>query len=95
ITRKGFADEHPGAYAIIKAFNWTQEDCQSVMRDIFAEGMDEREAAQKWIDANRERGRRVDRRGQGCRGQQYRLMALPRERVFLPKPLTLFNLTWR
>ena len=55
ITRKGFADEHPGAYAIIKAFNWTQEDCQSVMRDIFAEGMDEREAAQKWIDANRER----------------------------------------
>ena len=55
ITRKGFADEHPGAYAIIKAFNWTQEDCQSVMLDIFAEGMDEREAAQKWIDNNRDR----------------------------------------
>lgn len=55
LTRSGFAEDNPGAYAIVSAFNWTLEDCQSVMMDIFVEDMDEKAAAQKWIDANRDR----------------------------------------
>ena len=55
VTRIGFADEHPGAYAILEAFEWTDEDIESVMYDIFVEKMNEEEAAQKWIDANRDR----------------------------------------
>jgi glycine betaine/proline transport system substrate-binding protein len=55
LVRAGFAEDNPGAYAIVSAFNWTQEDCQSVMLDIFSEGMNEKDAAQKWIDANRDK----------------------------------------
>lgn len=55
VSRTGFADDNPGAYAIIQAFNWTQDDCQSVMLDINSKNMDERDAAQKWIDAHREK----------------------------------------
>jgi len=55
VARTGFAADNPRAYAIIKAFEWGLEDCQSVMLDIFSEGMDEKEAAQKWIDANRDK----------------------------------------
>ena len=55
VSRAGFADDNPGAYAIIQAFNWTQDDCQSVMLDINSKNMDERDAAQKWIDAHREK----------------------------------------
>lgn len=55
VARTGFAEDNPGAYAIISAFNWTQDDCQSVMADIFANDMDEKGAAQKWIDANRDK----------------------------------------
>jgi len=55
IARQGFADVHPKAYAIIKAFEWSLDDCQSVMLDIFANDMGEKEAAQKWIDANRDK----------------------------------------
>ncbi len=55
VSRTGFADDNPGAYAIIQAFNWTQDDCQSVMLDINSKNMDERDAAQKWIDAPREK----------------------------------------
>jgi len=53
LARTGFQADHPEAYSIIERFNWTQEDIQSVMMDI-SEGMDEKAAAQKWIDANRE-----------------------------------------
>ncbi|WP_019176328.1 glycine betaine ABC transporter substrate-binding protein [Methanomassiliicoccus luminyensis] len=52
LARQGFQEENPEAYAIIERFNWTQVDIQSVMSDI-ADGMSEKEAAQKWIDANR------------------------------------------
>lgn len=55
ISRLGLSDDNPEAYAIIEAFEWSLDDCQSVMLDIFANGMDEKEAAQKWIDANRDK----------------------------------------
>jgi glycine betaine/proline transport system substrate-binding protein len=51
LARKGFQADNPGAYEIIKRFNWTQDDIQSVMTDIHG-GMDEQTAAQKWIDNN-------------------------------------------
>jgi len=53
LAREGFSDDNPEAYAILERFSWTQEDIQSVMADIAA-GMDEVDAAQKWIDANRD-----------------------------------------
>ena len=55
ISRLGLSDDSPEAYAIIEAFEWSLDDCQSVMLDIFANGIDEKEAAQKWIDANRDK----------------------------------------
>ena len=54
LARQGFQQDNPEAYAILERFNWTQADIQSVMADI-AGGMDEQEAAQKWIDANRDK----------------------------------------
>ena len=55
ISRLGLSNDSPKAYAIIEAFEWSLDDCQSVMLDIFSNGMDEKEAAQKWIDANRDK----------------------------------------
>lgn len=54
LARQGFHQDNPEAYAILERFNWTQADIQSVMADI-AGGMDEVDAAQKWIDANRDK----------------------------------------
>ena len=54
LAREGFQQDNPEAYDILERFNWTQADIQSVMADI-AGGMDEQEAAQKWIDANRDK----------------------------------------
>jgi glycine betaine/proline transport system substrate-binding protein len=55
VARIGFADDNPKAYEIIKAFNWTQDDINSVMVNIFDNGMDDEVAAQTWIDSNREK----------------------------------------
>lgn len=52
VARIGFAEAEPVAYGILEKFKWTQSDIQSVMKDI-SDGMDEKVAAQKWIDANR------------------------------------------
>ncbi len=54
LAREGFQQDNPEAYAILERFNWTQDDIQSIMADI-AGGMDEVDAAQKWIDANRDK----------------------------------------
>lgn len=52
IARDGFAEANPRAYAIIKSFNWTQADIESVMYGIFVENKADRVAAQDWVDAN-------------------------------------------
>ena len=54
LARQDLATDDPAAHGIIERFEWTSEDIASVMTDI-AGGMPEEEAAQKWIDANRDR----------------------------------------
>lgn len=54
LARQGLATDDPEAYAILTRFEWTGEDIATVMTDI-ADGMSEEEAAQKWIDANRDK----------------------------------------
>ncbi|MFY9193825.1 MAG: glycine betaine ABC transporter substrate-binding protein [Methanoculleus sp.] len=53
LARQGLAADDPEAYGILERFQWTNEDIASVMTDI-AGGMSEEEAAQRWIDANRD-----------------------------------------
>ncbi|KDE56149.1 glycine betaine ABC transporter substrate-binding protein [Methanoculleus sp. MH98A] len=54
LARQGLAEDDPEAHAILERFEWTGEDIASVMTDI-ADGMPEEEAAQKWVDANRDK----------------------------------------
>lgn len=54
LARQGLAEDDPEAYAILERFEWTAEDIALVMTDIEG-GMSEEEAAQKWIDANRDK----------------------------------------
>jgi glycine betaine/proline transport system substrate-binding protein len=54
LARQDLATDDPEAYGILTRFEWTAEDIASVMTDIEG-GMPEEEAAQKWIDANRDR----------------------------------------
>jgi glycine betaine/proline transport system substrate-binding protein len=51
LARLGLETDKPGVYEILTRFSWTAADMESVMLDIEG-GMDEKEAAQKWIDAN-------------------------------------------
>lgn len=54
LARQGLAADDPEVYGILERFEWTAEDIASVMTDIEG-GMPEEAAAQKWIDANRDR----------------------------------------
>ena len=47
-----FADSGSPAVALIKNFNWTNEDQNTVSSYIGQDGMSPDDAAQKWIDAN-------------------------------------------
>ena len=47
-----FADSGSPAVDLIKNFNWTNEDQNTVSTYIAQDGMDPDEAAQKWIDEN-------------------------------------------
>jgi glycine betaine/proline transport system substrate-binding protein len=51
LARKGLAQDDPGAYAVLKRFNWTSDDMASVMFDM-EDGMSPEDAAGKWIDAH-------------------------------------------
>ena len=54
LARQGLAEDDPEAHAILERFEWTAEDIALVMTDIEG-GMSEEEAAQKWVDANRDK----------------------------------------
>lgn len=54
LARQGLATDDPEAHAILERFEWTSEDIASIMTDI-AGGMPEGEAAQKWVDTNRDK----------------------------------------
>ncbi|WP_010093717.1 glycine betaine ABC transporter substrate-binding protein [Ornithinibacillus scapharcae] len=51
MVRKGLKEDMPEAYQVLDNFNWTTADLEAVMLDI-TEGMDEEEAAAKWIEEN-------------------------------------------
>lgn len=53
-ARQGLEEDSPGAFKIIDAFRWQVEDMESVMLDISQGGSPE-EAAQTWVQANRDR----------------------------------------
>lgn len=54
LVRQGLKEEKPDAYTILERFYWTPEDMADVMVDI-QEGKDPNEAAEAWIEANREK----------------------------------------
>ncbi|NQP19833.1 ABC transporter permease/substrate binding protein [Streptococcus suis] len=53
IARKGLQEDMPQLYQIVDNFHWTSEDMESILLDM-NEGMSPDDAAQKWIDVNRE-----------------------------------------
>ena len=52
VVSKKFADSGSPAVTVVKNFNWTNEDQNSVGRDIAQNNMTPEAAAKKWIDAN-------------------------------------------
>ncbi|WP_184663863.1 glycine betaine ABC transporter substrate-binding protein [Texcoconibacillus texcoconensis] len=54
IVREGLKEDHPHAYQILDQFYWEPEDMNEVMLDIAENEMEPDEAAQKWIDENRD-----------------------------------------
>jgi glycine betaine/proline transport system substrate-binding protein len=52
IASKRFVDSGSPAVQLIKNFKWTNDDQNIVARDITENGMDDQDAAQKWIDAH-------------------------------------------
>lgn len=54
VTRKNFKTDNEDAYKILKNFNWTVDDMESVMLDI-NNGKDPSDAAKDWIKANQDK----------------------------------------
>ncbi len=52
IASKSFVDSGSPAVNLIKRFKWTNDDQNLVAKYITADGMDDKDAAQKWIDAH-------------------------------------------
>jgi glycine betaine/proline transport system substrate-binding protein len=52
VVSKKFADANGPAYKLVKAFNWTNEDQNSVARSIAVDKLTDDQAAKKWVDAN-------------------------------------------
>ena len=55
LMSKEFADSGSPAVDLIKNFNWTNEDQNTVSTYIAQDGMDPDDAAQKWIDDNQDK----------------------------------------
>lgn len=53
LVRHGLKEDMPEAYQILDNFFWTVEDMESVTLEM-EDGVTERQAAQNWLDANRE-----------------------------------------
>lgn len=54
IVRLGLKEDKPGVHAFLDNFEWSADDMESVMVDIF-EGMNEEAAAEKWVNENEEK----------------------------------------
>jgi glycine betaine/proline transport system substrate-binding protein len=55
LISKQFADSDSPAVDLVKNFNWTNEDQNTVSTYIAQDGMDPDDAAQKWIDDNQDK----------------------------------------
>lgn len=54
IVRQGLEEDHPEAYQVLDNFNWSTDDMESIMLDIYENDTNPSEAAQTWIDNNRD-----------------------------------------
>lgn len=54
LVRQGLKEDHPEAYQILDNFHWEVEDMESVTSEM-ENGITERQAAQKWLDQNRDK----------------------------------------
>ncbi|WP_010648873.1 glycine betaine ABC transporter substrate-binding protein [Oceanobacillus massiliensis] len=54
MVREGLEEDMPEAYQVLDNFNWTPEDLEAVMLDIY-EGADPEEAAATWVEENAEK----------------------------------------
>jgi glycine betaine/proline transport system substrate-binding protein len=52
IVSKKFADSASPAYTLVKNFQWTNEDQNSVAKSIAVDKLSDDAAAKKWVDAN-------------------------------------------
>jgi len=55
VVSKKFADSGSPAVNVVKNFSWTNEDQNSVGRDIAQNNMSPEAAAKKWLDANQDK----------------------------------------
>jgi glycine betaine/proline transport system substrate-binding protein len=55
IVSKKFADSGSPAVAVVKNFGWTNDDQNSVARDIAENNQTPQAAAKKWVDANQDK----------------------------------------
>lgn len=73
MARKGLKDDMPGAYTVLKNFEWSKDDIESVMLDI-QDGSDPKDAAAKWVEDNKDK---VDKWTEGAEkgnGQKVKLV---------------------
>ena len=52
VVAKKFADSGSPAVAVVKNFQWTNDDQNEVARDIAEKNMKPEDAAKKWLDAH-------------------------------------------
>jgi len=52
VVSKKFADADGPAYKLVKAFNWTNDDQNTVAEYIAKDKLSDDDAAKKWVDAN-------------------------------------------
>ncbi|NEU30618.1 ABC transporter permease subunit [bacterium LRH843] len=73
LARKGLEQDAPGAYKVLDQFAWEASDMEEVMSDV-SNGMSPAEAAEKWIDANREKVSEWTKGAQAGRGENISLV---------------------